>query len=59
MTTALIMAIGAWLPSSPIGHWLGLTPLPLLYWPLLALTLSCYVVLTQGVKIWLIHKTWI
>jgi Mg2+-importing ATPase len=59
VTTAIIMAIGAWLPSSPIGPWLGFTPLPLLYWPLLALTLFCYVLLTQGVKMWLIRKAWI
>lgn len=59
VTTAIIMAIGIWLPSSPIGPWLGFTPLPLLYWPLLALTLFCYVLLTQGVKMWLIRKAWI
>ena len=59
ITTAIIMAIGAWLPASPIGPWLGFTPLPLLYWPLLFLTLFCYVVLTQGVKMWLIRKAWI
>lgn len=59
VTTAVIMAIGAWLPSSPIGHWLGFTPLPLLYWPLLGLTLLGYVLLTQGVKMWLIRKAWI
>ena len=59
ITTAIIMAIGAWLPASPIRHWLGFTPLPLLYWPLLFLTLFCYVVLTQGVKMWLIRKAWI
>ena len=34
-------------------------PLPPLYWPLLALTLVCYVLLTQGVKMWLIRKAWI
>jgi Mg2+-importing ATPase len=58
-TTAIIMALGAWLPSSPIAPWLGFTPLPGLYWPLLVLTLFCYVGLTQGVKMWLIRKCWI
>jgi len=29
------------------------------YWPLLALTLVCYVFLTQGVKMWLIRKAWV
>jgi P-type Mg2+ transporter len=58
-TTAIIMAVGVWLPSSPVGAWLGFSPLPGLYWPLLALTLFCYVLLTQGVKMWLIRKLWI
>jgi Mg2+-importing ATPase len=30
-----------------------------LYWPLLALTLVCYVLLTQGVKMWLLRWKWI
>jgi Mg2+-importing ATPase len=59
VTTAIVMMIGMWLPSSPIGPWLGLSPLPGGYWPLLALTLLCYVLLTQGVKMWLIRKCWI
>lgn len=57
--SAAIMAVGVWLPSSPAGRWLGFTPLPTLYWPLLALTLFGYVLLTQGVKTWLIRKAWI
>jgi Mg2+-importing ATPase len=59
VTTAVIMAIGMWLPASPIGPWLGFSPLPSLYWPLLGLTIVCYVLLTQGVKMWLLHKKWI
>ena len=63
VTTAVIMAIGAWLPFSPIAPWLGFAPLDAtlkpLYWPLIVLTLFCYVVLTQGVKMWLIRKGWI
>jgi len=59
VTTAVIMAVGAWLPFSPIAAWLGFAPLPPLYWPLIVLTLFCYVVLTQGVKTWLLRKTWI
>ena len=38
---------------------LGFTQLPLLYWPILLLTVLCYVVLTQVVKTWLIRKAWI
>jgi len=58
-TTMIIMIIGMWLPFSPIGHWLKFSPLPPLYWPLLILTLGLYVLLTQGVKMWLIRKGWI
>ncbi len=49
-TTASAMTVGMYLPFSPFGPWLGFAPLPPLYWPLLALTLACYVLLTQGVK---------
>jgi Mg2+-importing ATPase len=56
----IVMIVGMWLPFSPIGGWLGFTnDVPSLYWPLLVLTLACYVLLTQGVKMWLIRKGWI
>jgi Mg2+-importing ATPase len=59
VTTATIMLVGAWLPFSPLGPAFGFTPLPALYWPLLALTLVGYVVLTQAVKTWLFRKRWV
>jgi P-type Mg2+ transporter len=59
MTSGAIMLVGMWLPSSPIGPWLGLVPLPMAYWPLLLVTLLAYVVLTQGVKVWLLRRNWI
>ena len=59
ITTVVIMMIGMWLPSSPIAGALGFQRLPHLYWPLLALTLLCYTVLTQVVKTWLRRKAWI
>lgn len=55
----VIMAIGVVIPFSPLGRYLGFTTLPPLYWPLLALTLLCYVLLTQGVKMWLLRRKWI
>jgi P-type Mg2+ transporter len=58
-TTIIIMAIGAYLPFSPLARYLGFVPLPPLFWPLLLLTLVCYVALTQVVKVWLLRKSWI
>ena len=58
-TTLLIMAVGAYLPFSPLATTLGFVPLPLAFWPLLLLTLCCYVGLTQLVKTWLIRKAWV
>jgi Mg2+-importing ATPase len=59
ITTAAIMMVGVWLPFSPIAGDLGFRALPGLYWPLLILTLMCYVVVTQTVKVWLLRKAWI
>ncbi len=58
-TTVAVMAVGASLPFSPVGPLLGFTPLPLLYWPVLAAILLGYVVLTQVVKTWLLRKGWV
>jgi len=49
-TTVVVMAVGLWLPTSPFGPALGFVKLPAAYWPLLALTLLCYLLLTQVVK---------
>ena len=57
--TVVIMAIGVVIPLSPLGRYLGFTTLPSLYWPLLALTLVCYVLLTQNAKMWLLRRKWI
>ena len=59
ITSLLVMAIGIAIPFSPVGRYLGFSVLPPLYWPLLAATLVCYVLLTQGVKMWLLHRNWI
>jgi Mg2+-importing ATPase len=57
--SVVIMAVGVAIPFSPVGHYLGFTHLPALYWPLLFATLLCYVVLTQLVKMWLLRRKWI
>ncbi|MDD8019217.1 MAG: magnesium-translocating P-type ATPase, partial [Bacteroidota bacterium] len=59
ITTLVIMAMGILVPLSPLASSLGFTPLPLLYWPLLALTLLCYIGLTQFIKTILVRKAWI
>ena len=58
-TSVVIMAIGIWLPYSPLAPYLGFTELPPLYWPILVGTLLGYVTLTQVVKTWLHRKGWI
>jgi P-type Mg2+ transporter len=59
VTTVLIMGVGMWLPYSPLAPILGFVHLPPLYWPILFLTLLCYMVLTQLVKMWLMRKAWL
>jgi P-type Mg2+ transporter len=59
VTTVLVMTAGMLLPFSPLAKPLGFEQLPPFYWPLLALTLLCYIILTQFVKTWLLRKKWI
>jgi Mg2+-importing ATPase len=58
-TTAAIMAVGIILPYTPLAGPLQFTPLPLLYWPLLVLTLLGYALLTHAVKSRLVRKGWV
>jgi Mg2+-importing ATPase len=55
-TTVCVMAIGLWLPVSPLAPALGFVALPPLYWPILAATLLSYVLLTQLVKVLLLRR---
>ena len=55
-TSLAIVAVGAWLPYSPLAEALGLVALPPLYWFLLAGMLVCYVLLTQAVKTWFVRR---
>jgi Mg2+-importing ATPase len=59
VTSGVIMMIGIAIPYTTFGQYLGFSPLPWLYWPLLALTLVCYAVLTQSIKSWLYRQGWI
>lgn len=50
LTTGLIMAIGIYIPFSPLGAQVGLQPLPLSYFPWLVATLLSYCLVAQGMK---------
>jgi Mg2+-importing ATPase len=56
VSSLIIVAAGAWLTVSPLANTLGFVPLPPLYWLLLAVMLMCYVILTQVVKTWFVHR---
>ena len=55
-TSLAIVAVGAYLPYSPLAGALGLMALPAKYWLLLAGMVVCYVFLTQAVKTWFIRR---
>ncbi len=59
VTTTVIMAIGLYLPVSPLAPALGFVPLPPAYWPILLATLLAYMALTQLVKVFLRRRGWI
>jgi P-type Mg2+ transporter len=51
-----IVAVGAYLPYSPLAGWLGFSPLPWSYWLWLLAMLIIYVILTQIIKTWFYRK---
>ena len=59
MTSILIMIVGAIIPFTPLAGPLGFVPLPWQFWPILGVTLLCYVGLTQVIKMWLVRRGWI
>ncbi len=56
LLTLAIMAIGIYIPFSPLGGSLRLVPLPATYFPWLLATLLGYCIMTQIVKNWYIRK---
>ncbi len=50
LMTGLVMALGILIPFSPLGHAVGLVPLPWNYFPWLLATLLGYCLVTQGMK---------
>jgi len=59
VTTAVIMAFGAWLPYSPLAPLFNFIPLPPMYWPCLAATVIAYLAVTQGAKVLLFRLGWV
>ena len=56
LLTGTIMALGMYVPFSPLGHYLGLVPLPGIYFVWLAGFLLAYCILTQFIKRWYIRR---
>ena len=50
------MAVGIWLPFSPLAGFVGLVPLPWSYFPWLAGVLLAYCALTQVIKGWYVRR---
>lgn len=50
LMTGLVMALGIYLPFSPLGPMIGLQALPWSYFPWLAGTLLCYCIVAQVMK---------
>jgi P-type Mg2+ transporter len=56
ISTLVICAVAIALPYSPLATPLGFTPLPILYWPIIASFLIGYAILTTIVKTWFIRR---
>jgi len=56
LTTLVVMALGVWLPYSPLAPDLGMVPLPAAYWGWIAAFLGTYAVLTHLVKSWFFKR---
>ena len=55
-TTIIICIVGITLPFTWAGAALGFTPLPPLYWPLVAAMLLSYATLTHLTKLWFVRR---
>ena len=56
ITTIVIVTIGAIIPYSPIGTFLGFVPLPPLYWACVTGMMLAYAALTHVVKTWFVRR---
>ena len=56
LLTVIVMIAGVVIPFSPIASSIHMVPLPLAYFPWLALILVSYCLLTQSIKVWYSNK---
>jgi Mg2+-importing ATPase len=56
MAGVAICLLGILLTVLPIGAWFGFSPLPTIWWPILAAILIAYMLLTQVVKTWMVRR---
>jgi Mg2+-importing ATPase len=55
-STFAIIAVGSWLPFSPLANYFGFVPLPASFWWWLLLFIFLYSVITHNVKVWYFNK---
>lgn len=56
LLTAFIMLLGMYIPFSPLASFLGMVPLPAIFFPFLIAILVAYATLTQTIKNWFVRK---
>ena len=56
LSTFIIMAIGSYLPYSPLANFFGFVPLPAVFWLWIAGFVLCYCAITHFVKVWFFNR---
>ncbi|MCX7856543.1 MAG: magnesium-translocating P-type ATPase [Deltaproteobacteria bacterium] len=56
VTTLIVMAVGVYLPYSPIASDLGFVPLPFSFWIWIIFFLASYAFLTHKIKVWFFNR---
>ena len=56
LLTTLAIAVGTIIPFTPIGGYLKMSPLPLIYFPWLIATIVAYMALAQTIKTLFVKK---
>jgi Mg2+-importing ATPase len=57
LSTLIIILIGSAIPYiPPVASYLGMVPLPPIFWAFIAATILCYVTLTHTVNAWFARK---